>query len=140
MLSLPFYSIPPVGWRLVVSLVCMGWSMYIRREKGPVSITLPDGRKLTRSDLPPPDTKRWVSRRKAIVLAAVEHGLIDAEEAQIRYQISAEELETWRAAVKQHGAAALRTTALQKYRQPKTRSELRIVSAVEPTSGEGRQL
>jgi hypothetical protein len=81
-----------------------------------------------------------VSRRKAIVLAAVEHGLIDAEEAQRRYQISAEELDHWRDAVKQHGAAALRTTALQKYRQQKTQSELRIVvSAIEPTS-EGREL
>ena len=113
--------------------------MYIRREKGPVSITLPDGRKLTRSDLPPPDTRRWVSRRKAIVLAAVEHGLIDAEEAQRRYQISAEELDNWRQAVKQHGAAALRTTALQKYRRPKARSNLRIVSAIEPTREQGRE-
>jgi hypothetical protein len=91
--------------------------MYIRRVKGPVSITLPDGTKLTRSDLPPANTKRWVARRKATVVAAVDHGLIEPEEACTMYQLSTEELDIWRAAVKRHGAAALRVTALQKYRQ-----------------------
>jgi hypothetical protein len=92
--------------------------MYIRRMKGPVCITLPDGTKLTRSDLPPANTKRWVARRKATVVAAVDHGLIEAEEACEMYQLSSEELDLWRAAVRQHGAAALRVTAIQKYRQP----------------------
>lgn len=92
--------------------------MYIRRLKGPVCITLPDGTKLTRSDLPPPNTKRWVARRKATVVAAVEHGLIAAEEACEMYQLSSEELDLWRSAVHRHGAAALRVTAIQKYRQP----------------------
>jgi hypothetical protein len=91
--------------------------MYIRREKGPVFVVLPDGTKLTRSDLPPANTKRWVARRKATVVAAVDHGLIDAAEACRIYQLSEEELEIWRSAVKQYGAAALRVTAIQKYRQ-----------------------
>ncbi len=91
--------------------------MYIRRVKGPVCITLPDGTKLTRSDLPPADTKRWVARRKATVVAAVDHGLIEPEEACQMYQLSAEELNLWRSVVHRHGAAALRVTAIQKYRQ-----------------------
>jgi hypothetical protein len=91
--------------------------MYIRREKGPVYVVLPDGSKLTRSDLPPADTNRWVARRKATVVAAVDHGLIDATEACTMYRLSAEELENWRLAVARHGASALRVTALQKYRQ-----------------------
>jgi hypothetical protein len=91
--------------------------MYIRREKGPVYVELPDGSKLTRSDLPPVNTKRWVARRKATVVAAVDHGLIQASEACSMYRLSDEELETWRSAVHRHGAAALRVTALQKYRQ-----------------------
>jgi hypothetical protein len=33
------------------------------------------------------------------------------------YSLSDEELDTWRSAVHQHGAAALRVTAIQKYRQ-----------------------
>lgn len=90
--------------------------MYIRRVKGPVCITLPDGTKLTRSDLPPVDTKRWVARRKATVVAAVDHGLIEPEEACQMYHISAEELNLWRSVVQRHGAAALRVTAIQKYR------------------------
>ena len=91
--------------------------MYIRREKGPVYVVLPDGTKLTRSDLPPVNTKRWVARRKATVVAAVDYGLIEAEEACEMYRLSVEELELWREAVRRHGAAALRVTALQKYRQ-----------------------
>ena len=92
--------------------------MYIRREKGPVFVMLPDGSKLTRSDLPPANTKRWVARRKATVVAAVDHGLIQAAEACALYRLSEEELDLWRTAVRQHGAAALRVTAIQKYRQP----------------------
>jgi hypothetical protein len=91
--------------------------MYIRREKGPVYVVLPDGSKLTRSDLPPANTKRWVARRKATVVAAVDNGLIEAAEACAMYQLSDEELDLWREAVQRHGAAALRVTAIQKYRQ-----------------------
>lgn len=91
--------------------------MYIRREKGPVFVTLPDGTKMTRSDLPPGNTQRWVARRKATVVSAVDHGLIGAEEACEMYRLSAEELDLWREAVHRHGTAALRVTALQKYRQ-----------------------
>ena len=60
--------------------------MYIRREKGPVYVVLPDGTKLTRSDLPPADTERWVARRKATVVAAVDNGLIEPTEACRMYQ------------------------------------------------------
>jgi hypothetical protein len=73
---------------------------------------------LTRSDLPPANTQRWVARRKAAVVAAVDHGLIEPTEACAMYRLSDEELDLWRNAVRKHGAAALRVTALQKYRQP----------------------
>ena len=36
----------------------------------------PDGSPLTVADLPPRDTKRWVIRRKAEVVAAVRGGLL----------------------------------------------------------------
>jgi hypothetical protein len=91
--------------------------MYIRREKGPVYVQLPDGTKLTRSDLPPANTQRWVARRKAVVVAAVDHGLIGSKEACDLYRLSEEELDLWRDAVRKHGAAALRVAAIQKYRQ-----------------------
>ena len=38
----------------------------------------PDGSPLTVADLPPRDTKRWVIRRKAEVVAAVRGGLISS--------------------------------------------------------------
>ena len=41
----------------------------------------PEGTPLTMADLPPPDTKRWVIRRKAEVVAAVRGGLLSLEEA-----------------------------------------------------------
>jgi hypothetical protein len=83
-----------------------------------VYVVLPDGTKLTRSDLPPANTQRWVARRKAVVVAAVDHGLLQASEACAMYRLSEEELDLWRSAVRKHGAAALRVTAIQKYRQP----------------------
>ena len=46
-------------------------------------------------DLPPPNTTRWVARRKAAVMAAVRSGRITMEEALHRYQISEEEYFSW---------------------------------------------
>jgi hypothetical protein len=39
-------------------------------------------------DLPPPDTKRWVVRRKAIVVAAVRSGGLSIDEVCRRYNLS----------------------------------------------------
>ena len=91
--------------------------MYIKRVSGPRHVTLPDGTILTRADLPPPDTHRWVARRKAVGVQAVEYGLIPRDEALARYGLSDEEFALWVSAVRSHGAAALRVTKLQQYRQ-----------------------
>lgn len=92
--------------------------MYIRRIKGPHAVSLPDGSTMTRADLPDRNTRRWVASRKAAVVDAVDHGLITAEEAMETWSLSEEELEAWRRAVERHGVAALRATALQRYRDP----------------------
>lgn len=92
--------------------------MFIRKVTGPRAITLPDGAVLTRADLPPASTQRWVASRKAVVVQAVEHGLIGMEEALERYGLSAEEFDGWRNAVSRHGLDGLKVTALQRYRQP----------------------
>ena len=91
--------------------------MYLKRVDGPRQVTLPDGSILTRADLPPPDIRRWVASRKAVVVKAVIYGLIAESEALERYAISAEEFALWRAAVEQHGDGALKVTAIRKYRQ-----------------------
>jgi len=90
--------------------------MYIRRIPGLQSVTLPDGRTMTRADLPPPETRRWVASRKAAVVHAVDAGLISAEEAVSIWDLSDEELASWRAAAGRFGVAALKATALQRYR------------------------
>ncbi|MEX3015115.1 CtrA inhibitor SciP [Gymnodinialimonas hymeniacidonis] len=91
--------------------------MYIRKIQGPHAVTLPDGSTMTRSDLPSAKTTRWVASRKAAVVHAVDHGLMTSEEAIRTYSLSKEELESWRMAVSKHGEKALKTTALQKFRE-----------------------
>lgn len=91
--------------------------MFLKRVDGPRQVTLPDGSILTRADLPPADTRRWVASRKAIVVKAVISGLITQAEALERYSLSEEEFTLLRDAVARHGDKALRVTTLQKYRQ-----------------------
>ena len=73
---------------------------------------------MTIDDLPPPDTKRWVVRRKAEVVAGVRAGLISIEEACERYSLSMEEFLSWQRMIESHGVRGLRTTRLQHYRRP----------------------
>jgi hypothetical protein len=67
-------------------------------------------------DLPPTDTKRWVARRKAVVVNAVRSGAISLEEVCRRYELSVEEFLAWQRAIDTHGVAGLRVTRLQIYR------------------------
>lgn len=92
--------------------------MYLKKVDGPRAVTLPDGSVMTRADLPPPETHRWVASRKAAVVRAVEAGLMTRSEALERYGLSEDEFTSWLHAVRRHGVAALRATAVQKYRQP----------------------
>jgi hypothetical protein len=66
--------------------------------------------------LPPPNTKRWVIRRKAEVVAAVRAGVISLDEACRRYGLSIEEFLSWQRLIDSHGLAGLRVTRLQDYR------------------------
>jgi len=68
--------------------------------------------------LPPPDTKRWVMRRKAQVVAGVRSGVLTPEEACARYNISEEEFKSWMRLMDNHGVRALRSTRLKEYRAP----------------------
>ncbi|NJM84291.1 MAG: DUF1153 domain-containing protein [Tabrizicola sp.] len=91
--------------------------MYLKRVDGPRQITLPDGSILSRADLPPADTTRWVASRKLVVVKAVRFGLITQSEAMSRYALSEEEFSLWCSGVEQHGTDGLKVTAIQKYRQ-----------------------
>ena len=77
----------------------------------------PDGSPLTINDLPPPDTKRWVIRRKAEVVAAVRGGLLSLDEACARYGLSVEEFLSWQMSIDRGGLSALRTTKIGETRR-----------------------
>jgi hypothetical protein len=78
--------------------------MYLKRERGPIEVVLPDGSKLNRSELS--------------VVRAVFSGLISGQEACEMYDLSEEELESWCRSARLHGSSGLKVTTLQRYRQP----------------------
>jgi hypothetical protein len=77
---------------------------------------LHDARSEANANLPPPDTKRWVARRKAAVLAAINAGVLTRAQACARYQISELELRLWERAVQCAGVPGLRVTRVQIYK------------------------
>jgi hypothetical protein len=85
-------------------------------SKGEKYVIGPTGAPLTLADLPPPNTQRWVIRRKAEVVAAVRGGLLSLDEACTRYSLTNEEFLGWQASIDRYGLAGLRTTRIQQYR------------------------
>ena len=75
--------------------------------------------------LPPPNTRRWVVRRKAAVVAAVRAGVITVEEACRRYQLSEEEFLAWQRAFEAYGLPRLRTTRIKNYRNLRSRRSVK---------------
>lgn len=90
--------------------------MFLKKVDGPRAVTLPDGSVMTRADLPPASTQRWVASRKAAVVRGVLYGLVSQSEALGRYGLSEEEFQGWVAAVAEHGEDALKATTVKKYR------------------------
>ncbi len=82
----------------------------------PAQVIGPLGEPLTLESLPPPQTTRWVVRRKAEVVAAVNGGLLTIEEVCERYSLTLEEFASWQRAVERSGMPGLRVTKIQKYR------------------------
>src|ERR1700745_1059670 len=67
------------------------------------------------TNLPPADTRRWVVRRKAAVVAAVQAGKITLEEACRRYPLTEEEFRAWQRAYDVHGLPGLRAPCRRAY-------------------------
>ena len=82
----------------------------------PAQVIGPLGESLTVADLPPPNTRRWVVRRKAEVVAAVNGGLLTLDEVLERYNLTLEEFASWQRAVDRSGMQGLRVTRIQHYR------------------------
>lgn len=92
--------------------------MFLKKVDGVRAVTLPDGTRMTRADLPATNTRRWVASRKRAVVRGVIYGLISEESALKRYGLSAEEFASWVKALSEHGEEALKATTVQKFRQP----------------------
>ncbi len=104
---------------LSLSMVCESVSSTMTEQmmKSRVRYVIgPDGSPLTIADLPPRDTKRWVIRRKAEVVAAVRGGLLSLEEACERYKLTVDEFLSWQQSIDRHGLPGLRATRVQDYR------------------------
>ena len=82
----------------------------------PDKVIGPLGEALTVETLPPPSTTRWVVRRKAEVVAAVNGGLLSVDEVCERYSLTAEEFAGWQRAIDRSGMPGLRVTRIQHYR------------------------
>ena len=82
----------------------------------PTSVPGPLGQPITLESLPPADTRRWVVRRKAEVVAAVNGGLLTVDEVCERYGLTLEEFASWQRAVDRSGMQGLRVTRIQHYR------------------------
>ena len=82
----------------------------------PAQVIGPLGEPLTLDSLPPRGTSRWVVRRKAEVVAAVNGGLLTVDEACQRYGLSLEEFAGWQRAVDRSGMPGLRVTRIQHYK------------------------
>jgi hypothetical protein len=92
-----------------------------RRGAGTGEFRGPSGLEKGRAGLilPPADTKRWSSRRKAAVVVAARAGVITREEACERYLLSIEELAGWEAAFDRRGIPGLRVTS-HRFHRPAT--------------------
>ena len=82
----------------------------------PAKVIGPLGESLTVETLPPPGTTRWVVRRKAEVVAAVNGGLLSVDEVCDRYSLTVEEFAGWQRAIDRSGMPGLRVTRIQHYR------------------------
>ena len=91
------------------------WSVIVESNAPYISL---DGllANLTVDSLPAPDTKRWVIRRKAMVVAALRLGMLTVEEACHRYKLSIDEMQSWQNLVDLHGMRGLRVTRPKYYR------------------------
>lgn len=94
-----------------------------RVELEAVRILVAEKYSLATADLPASaEGARWISKRKAAVVAAVSEGLLTIDEACGRYALTLEEFVSWQSAVSSYGRRGLRITKLQDYRPARRRA------------------
>ncbi len=92
----------------------------IQRQDANSNVSMIDSRRyqMMLNELPALDTKRWIVRRKAAVVAAVKNGAITLDDVCWLYDISVEEFLTWQETIEKHGVRGLHVNRLQVYRAP----------------------
>ena len=80
------------------------------------SVRGPEGVPLTLADLPPPQTVRWVARRKAQVVTAVRGGLLSVDDVCNRYALTFDEFLVWERAFARFGLSGLCALHVQEHR------------------------
>jgi len=112
--------------------------MKVVQGKHPRSVTGPLGEELTREKLPPAQTSRWVARRKAEVVTAIEGGLLTVAEARARYNLTFEELVCWQ---RDYGRGGLRGLHLASMREARraggSRSCVNLAGHLQEWKGSG---
>lgn len=94
--------------------------MHHSRIENERAVVGPLGERLTMEDLPSGKNLRWVARRKAQVVAAIEGGLLTVAEACARYDLSLEELGMWQRIYGEEGMLGLRQREMQAHRADRT--------------------
>lgn len=92
---------------------------------GATEVTGPLGYPLTLESLPSGRNTRWVARRKAEIVAAVDGGLLTVSDACDRYNLTIEEFVSWQRSMERSGMKGLRATRVQAYRQRYEREQKR---------------
>ena len=102
-----------------------GWAADSKKSENSDSVSasgcgaaLPGAAFCATENLPKSGTRRWVIRRKARVVAAVQSGLLTFDEACGRYELSREGFLSWQQLIDTYGLQGLRVTRVQDYRGP----------------------
>jgi len=115
--------------------------MEIGRQRRPERVIGPFGEALSLNDLPKNNMTRWVIRRKAEVVAAVNGGLLTLEEACDRYDLSLEEFISWQESIDKSGVPGLRISYLSQYRtQDRARQGMPEQTGAQPPQDPSKDL
>jgi len=80
------------------------------RTLRPAFVIGPSGQPVTLENLPSGNDGRWIARRKAELIAAIDGGLLTIDEACARYALTIEELANWKRHFERAGVAGLKAT------------------------------
>lgn len=67
-------------------------------------------------DLPPSNTRRWDTKRKAQVVKAVRTGQLSLDQACSIYAMSVDEFLSWQSLLERYGTKGLMATRIKEYR------------------------